>query len=895
MTSSIPLYLKIKGCSNNSNKIDGEQQPEFKQTSSTTIEFNEKPYEFNKIYSSETKEYPELIQNKTSCIILLGPTDSGKTTMLKELVFKKVKSLQGSTFITSFEVTNNKYILDLLDENSRKRVPLANFESHLKRQKVNETTIESILKKRLTRATDSNPNSSRSCLVVTLYNMGHHVTMIDMMGNEKSTGMSNGSIFANTNISSITQLLASKTYTVRSSNFLTNLIFRNKDLQVVMHLDPFGDVSLIRSTLVNVADMLKSFKLTTSKFVSTQSNNKVPNYARPTLSSKLISTSKKIVRTSPVKGSKMAVSRTVHMLPSSPIKQIRREIKPSIGSTFFRSEKLEAENIKLNLELENLKNLVKVKEEVNLELSEKNKTQQENLVVELEQIKIDFAQLKTDYDLTINNIQTLETSNKELIVQADQLQNEFSYKEKQLKGQLEDKSKDIESLTSDIQNLKQQAGGYELELQETKTKYEQLRVSKEEEQSKLNELVDSKDKEIDNTSKLLKEATDKVSKLEEKIHAQQLEISSLTYEIIDIKDNHRAAIKQVEESHKREIENLSNSHKTEIEGLENDYQSETKKSENISNELINNMAELVLLKGQLKDQYDLHQEVVSSKETEISHLKGRLSDEQQKSTKLEEALNENATTIKALENSLQSSRDANRTASELEEELDRIRKENANSKAALQEAREFKEKSIEKFKYLNARLEEKSKSLETLMKDQQEMKTKITADLDKSAEKVSQLTQQLQEAQETIQKLKNNDSAEQIAELRRKSHEVVEKFKAKVQRRDDEITKLTEQLKNQSKSSSISTNMPELSPSRTTSFSPHQIYQDKVVLSKPSTEKLNGSPKEKEKKVLKPSSKLNSSPIKGSGKHDSSPLKILKRKSSMMNSPKLKKRSTPPT
>ena len=80
--SSIPLYLKIKGSSNTTGDV-----PHFHQLSETTISFNETDYSFEHVFGDSTNNYSQLIDSNTnSCVLLMGPTASGKTTMLKQLV-----------------------------------------------------------------------------------------------------------------------------------------------------------------------------------------------------------------------------------------------------------------------------------------------------------------------------------------------------------------------------------------------------------------------------------------------------------------------------------------------------------------------------------------------------------------------------------------------------------------------------------------------------------------------------------------------------------------------------------------------------------------------------------------------------------------------------------------
>ncbi|CCG23336.1 hypothetical protein CORT_0D04960 [Candida orthopsilosis Co 90-125] len=277
---SIPLYLKIKG------SVSGD--PCFAVTSEKSIEFNDTNYDFEQIYQSSETQYPELINSHNSCIVLMGPTGGGKTTMMKQLVNAKLKSFDDEpVFVSSFEITNNKFLIDLLDSNTSSKIPfslLNNFENKLKRKKASAELMRDVFKQRSIKATEFNANSSRSCLVITFFYHNFRTTFVDLMGNEKNSRFSSN-IFANANVSSITQQMINKQKDVRSHNLVTNYIFKNKDLKVVLNLDQDGDVSLIKSTLINIADIVKTFKLSTATVEDKGKVRRTPSYTLPTMSS----------------------------------------------------------------------------------------------------------------------------------------------------------------------------------------------------------------------------------------------------------------------------------------------------------------------------------------------------------------------------------------------------------------------------------------------------------------------------------------------------------------------------------------------------------------------------------------------------------------------------------
>ncbi|CAD1808378.1 hypothetical protein FOB58_000932 [Candida parapsilosis] len=277
---SVPLYLKIKGPQSGDQHYD----PRFAVISEKSIEFNDSKYDFEQIYQPSETQYPDLVNSHNSCIVLMGPTGGGKTTMMRQLVNAKLKSFDSEpVFVSSFEIANNKFLIDLLDNNPAK-VPfslLNNFENKLKRRKASSEMIKEIFKQRSSKATEFNPNSSRSCLVITFFYHNFRTTFVDLMGNEKNSKLSSN-IFANTNMSSITQQMVNKQKDIRSHNVVTNYIFKNRDLKVVLNLDPNGDVSLIKSTLTNIAEIVKTFKLSTT---AVEKSSRVPSYTLPTVSS----------------------------------------------------------------------------------------------------------------------------------------------------------------------------------------------------------------------------------------------------------------------------------------------------------------------------------------------------------------------------------------------------------------------------------------------------------------------------------------------------------------------------------------------------------------------------------------------------------------------------------
>ena len=292
--TSIPLYLKIKSPKKGKEAL-------FETIGERSIILNDKQYDFTKIYNGSNNTYKELIDTFNACsyFIFMGPTGSGKTTTLKKVIYEKIHGLEASAkeaCITAFEVSENKYIIDLLETPAEKKEYHSScLESQLHKRKLNGDShgvLEAVFKKRNTKKTVFNSESSRSCLVVTFFYDDKKAIYIDLMGNEKfdkSLTLSNA--FANTSMSSITQLLTNKVPSAgRSSNLITNLIFKSNSsspgkINIILNVDPNGDITLLKSILNNIATLVKDFKLEPTTTNKLDKAPTIPHYAKPTISS----------------------------------------------------------------------------------------------------------------------------------------------------------------------------------------------------------------------------------------------------------------------------------------------------------------------------------------------------------------------------------------------------------------------------------------------------------------------------------------------------------------------------------------------------------------------------------------------------------------------------------
>lgn len=307
--SSITLYLKEKSRRR-------EEKPIYEQVGETSIRLSGRQYDFCKIFNRGNNDYTDLIEVSEPCsyFIFMGPTGSGKTTTLRKVVDQKLESLEyckNEASITAFEVTDNKYVIDLLTVPLKKREQAgSNLEAQLMKKSLSgdlKGIIDKVFARRNTQETVFNKLSSRSCLVISFYHNSQKVTYIDFMGNEKyDRSLSTSNTFANMNMTSITQLLARKSPVAgRSSNLITNLIFNNGSvsngkISIVLNLDPYGDISLSKSILNNIASLVKDFKVNESPNKGAcSSETRIPNYARPTIS--FLSPSKKVSTLSPIR------------------------------------------------------------------------------------------------------------------------------------------------------------------------------------------------------------------------------------------------------------------------------------------------------------------------------------------------------------------------------------------------------------------------------------------------------------------------------------------------------------------------------------------------------------------------------------------------------------------
>ncbi|GEQ72562.1 hypothetical protein JCM33374_g6249 [Metschnikowia sp. JCM 33374] len=285
-----PLFLKIKSAS-------GTDTPQFENSSENSISFHDSSYDFASVFHDVIPpDTLSLLTQHSATLILVGPTGSGKTTTLHEILkhFTESQTAKNSQ-INACEVNKNNSFVDLLDGSASKRyMSSVPFDNQLKKFPLDGRLVARLLRERSAAKTPANSLSSRSCLLVNIYHDSRLLTIVDMMGNEKFDSSACNS-FANSNVSSLTHHLLAGSHAGRSHNLITNLIFRRasaSNINFIMHLDQGGDADLIKSSLTNLVHAVKAFKSGQSqppKFAKPASSSPsiagLPNYARPTVSS----------------------------------------------------------------------------------------------------------------------------------------------------------------------------------------------------------------------------------------------------------------------------------------------------------------------------------------------------------------------------------------------------------------------------------------------------------------------------------------------------------------------------------------------------------------------------------------------------------------------------------
>ncbi|KAI3405013.2 hypothetical protein KGF56_002178 [Candida oxycetoniae] len=778
---SIPLYLKVSGGGSGGNGSDSNGNGNgnggrcFTVTSPQTIEFMESTFDFHHIFQELDTDYSQLFkESRNSCIVLMGPTGSGKTTMLKQLVAAQLKQHSETGFISCFEMANNKYIVDLLDSSeseSTKRIAIPvsrSFDTKLKRTRANPEIIKSLLKQRLSMCTQFNENSSRSCLVITFYYPNHRITLVDLMGNEKmpkssATDSAASNFFANTNFSSITQLMVNNQRDVRSHNSITNFIFKNKDLKLVLNLDPYGDVSLVKSSLTNVADALKNFKLSHQTLMDNndhQNTNtlskrpkRVPSYSLPTVSSSRHSPVKKVIRKtlpSPLplnrgighkfRINKQPVSKTARLSSTKFVEQLNKKkapinekylesiknIKSDIGIFKNETRDLVESFVDLNNKLRVLENDSKEKaimceqvDQENSELKEAIETLESKLK-EFEEI-INELEKERDYSNT-----ELVKSNEKLS-QVNKLKTHFE-KEVEL-GKLEQKELilEIENLTQTANNYKQIIANNETfinkyadelktqqnELFEKNTEIEDLKsgnstlVKKIEALEQINqETMTKHEKDFAN----LQIANNEIDNLNSLLKQRNEEIVKLQSMSNDVK-SHQVALAEKEKQYQQLVEKEKETFK-QLTELQKNWETLSAKSDKIT---LENADILLKLKSSNERNHQL-ETTLKERDTQLKFQQNELSNLSSSIDELQASLTENENEVTkhveqnlALSSELSSTKEtlanANQRFESTDKELDKVKQTLTKLETTLNEKSSLVEQLKQEIQNQNVRHE----------------------------------------------------------------------------------------------------------------------------------------------------------------------------------------------
>lgn len=679
----IPLLLKIK---------QGSLDPLFVKCSDTHVEFQNKQYKFSAIYDNVIS--PASLDRLTglSCaLVLMGPTGSGKTTTLRSILAHQM-GRNSETLFTACEVRENRAFVDMVDDGKLKRyVSSLPMEKQLKKVKLSEAFIEKVLTERKTTSTASNAQSSRSCLIVTMYSGKQAVSVVDMMGNEKYDPASETpNVFANSNVSSITQLLLTRSTRTRSSNLVTNLIFQKLSLskmKFILHLDECGQPELIKSSLYNIVDVVKDFRVEPAKRAERApgtTSRYVPSYARPTASS--LSPRKK----GAAKSFRMTKPSRLNML--TPLAS-RPKVSRSLTETPCARQK------PINKMTENL------------------------YEVELKSLK----ELNSE----------LTSSNQQLISQAQLSKDAFASSIKELKEDVSSiKNQELQILTQELASIKQRFCSLECENselldQEQKMKFEidELKSAKNESESKYQQLEEAQQVNAAN----LKAAKEQSETIKTELAQKEMRVRELESKIKSLNDAHKADLEQKQAEAKllrEEIELLNLS----LKNAESTIEKQKHMIESIADDQTRISDELFKLQQELQTKEELIQELNS----QISKFERRIDLEIKKAessevSKAEMKRNqeENSQKLKSVQTSLE----------KLQREKDEITKKHNDLisynkyivekySAALEEKDNLKKdertKAETSIKQLQEQAQEQNELIESLKEQVEGQQTEIT-------------------------------------------------------------------------------------------------------------------------------------------------------------------------
>lgn len=845
--STIPLYLQVKasGPLGSSLAATPEQTaatPLFQILSDTTIEFQDKQYDFTKIYNGSCiNEFRQMIDSdESSCFIFMGPTASGKTTTLKRVLNAKVAQLANSktiSFITAFELTANKHIGDLLGGTVSKVKYLQSFENHLRKEKVDclkkgQDALAHIFSKRSTSRTAFNDKSSRSCLIVTFSYNNKRMTYIDLMGNEKfqvessniASSPSHSNRFANLNISSITQLLTKKSLTGRSSNLITNLIFKKEETihntHIILHLDKYGDESLAKSTLHNIADLVSSFTLSSPFKSPQQTSKKYPHYAMPTASSQspirmLFASRKKL--NSPAKLKLVPKLRR----PLLATKLLRSPTTPPSSNSFVFSSPVqrngpafkEQRELILDFNAVQIANLKKTIQELELDNEQLKGDVRElvqQLTAQLPESNNELTLIESDSQIVqlrskIEQLRKINDGNDQLIEQQRAIVTDIKDSMKAFKedyGQFKTKILAIRDNMSDLdqqnQNLHVQMKQIrdELELSSMnnstlKSEYEKEQALRESNQSQLEEALSK----LQTLSLDLDTAQQQKLAVEEERNAKVSEIEELQSSLKSVRSDKEQLVTDLRilQEQKDQLEVQLGSLQSELsEGnektstLRNDIDSVNKKMEELTAELQGKESTITLLNSTLEEKEEVIRSLtatIENCEISITELKNTIADNETKISSLMEQLDEQSSIIEQLKTNLVTEQQLSQTLqlqineknseiASLRQELEQTKEELKSINLQFQNSKETVAMENEvQFGFINDQLKQKNSQIEKMNAQLSQRDNQISSLNNKIAGLESDL-QASHSKYESATGALNIQVIEQNSELADKNHEI---------------------------------------------------------------------------------------------------------------------------